>query len=104
MDKHRVILDDFLGSLWGYYHSLLKFKGNPSVKQANKLYLQFNKIFIPETQYFHLNQRIKKTIDNKQQLLVVLDDPCTPLHKRHRRAGGKGAGKKKRRVFAYHDP
>jgi len=77
---HRVILDKFLTQYWDYYHQLLDYKKDPSDELSKKLDDQFNVLFSTETGYQQLDERIQKTKNKKDALLLVLQHPTLPLH------------------------
>ena len=77
---HRIILDKFLTQYWDYYHQLLDYKKNPSDKLSEKLNDQFDILFSTETGYQQLDERIQKTRNKKDSLLLVLQHPKLPLH------------------------
>ena len=74
------ILEDFKQKYWSFYHKLLDYKNQPNEKEAIILSKEFDDLFIPDTDYFQLNQCISKTIEKKQELLTVLKRPEIPLH------------------------
>lgn len=80
IEVHQNILKAFSNEYWKYYHRLLEYKSNPSVKLSNEREAEFEALFTRETDYFQLNQRIEKTYANKDKLLVVLENPQIPLH------------------------
>jgi len=80
IELHRQILNTFIDGFWEYYHELLRFQENPTEQKAIYLENKFDNIFQPNSVYFQLNQRIEKTIENKNKLLVVLKHPEIPLH------------------------
>lgn len=76
----RHILDQFLDSLWTYYEKLDQYKQAPCRKDKLQLWNEFDNVFKPETDYYALNRRIKKVMQQKTELLTVLSFPQTPLH------------------------
>ena len=77
---HQELLSDFLTQFWAFYHKLKEYKLKPDTKTAKNLADEFDLIFSLKTGYQDLDDRIEKTKDNKQQLLVVLKHPYVPLH------------------------
>ena len=77
---HRVQLKEFLTKYWDYYHELLQYKKTPSEQLAKTLAKQFDDLFSTVTGYQHLDDRIKKTKQKKDSLLLVLRYPELPLH------------------------
>ena len=74
------ILNNFLELFWTYYRKLQAFKISPNGIDKANLIKEFDELFVPNTGYFALNNRIKKVIKKKTELLTVLDYPNTPLH------------------------
>jgi len=78
--EHATKVEEFLKKYWDYYRELLACKKNPQKKQAAKLLLKFDRIFSTKTGYDKLDQRIAKTKEKKDELLLVLKYPEIPLH------------------------
>jgi len=77
---HQKLVGDFRSRIWDYYYELKKYKKNPNEKEKIRLSALFDEIFSTETGYDQLDERIKLTKAKKDNLLVVLDHPDTPLH------------------------
>ncbi|MGD9202470.1 MAG: transposase [Chitinispirillia bacterium] len=77
---HQEIVSDFMDQYWQYYKNLLEYKKNPSKKSAKMLQQKFDQLFGSNTNYSQLNTCIKRTRENKNQLLGVLEYPQIPLH------------------------
>lgn len=77
---HIKELKCFLDIYWEYYHKLLSYKESPRSDIASQLLVEFDSIFSTTTSYDQLNERIKKTKNNKDSLLLVLQYPDLPLH------------------------
>jgi len=77
---HRTLLEMFLKQYWDYYHDLLQYKETPSATLAETLSLQFDTLFSTVTGYQYLDERIRKTKNKKDELLLVLQYPGLPLH------------------------
>ncbi|MBI4217928.1 MAG: transposase [Elusimicrobia bacterium] len=73
-------LDDFLARYWDYYRRLLSYKEAPSEAFAAQLADEFDKLFSTQTGYRALAERILKTREKKDHLLLVLKYPQLPLH------------------------
>ena len=58
----------------------MEYKNNPNKKSENQIEKDFDELFIPNTNYFDLYNQIKKTLKNKEKLLLVLEYPYIPLH------------------------
>lgn len=74
------ILDEFKTSFWDFYGELLKYKINPTPEKADILSAEFDRIFSTKTGYEDLDDRIDKTWNKKEALLLVLKHPELPLH------------------------
>jgi len=77
---HQEILADFLQQFWAYYQKLAAYKKNPGSEQAVILDAEFDTLFTTKTGYDDLDERIKKSKNKKEELLVVLKHPEVPLH------------------------
>lgn len=77
---HRELLDGFLKRFWDYYHELLDYKQNPSPAECARLETAFDALFLTQTGYEALDERIAKTRAKKASLLLVLKHPELPLH------------------------
>ncbi len=77
---HREELDKFLEEFWKYYHKLKEYKKSPNNDKATLLLKEFDKLFSKVTGYNHLDDRIRKTLAKKQELLLVLQYPALPIH------------------------
>lgn len=82
-------LKDFKTRFWDFYGDLLKYKEDPSSEAAVKLSSEFDKLFSTKTVYDALNDRIEKTRNKKEQLLLVLKHPCLPLHNNNSELGAR---------------
>jgi hypothetical protein len=77
---HRQILEGFQKRYWDYYDRLLAYREAPTSQEREALWEEFDRLFIPETGYAHLDYRIQQTRANKDKLLAVLFHPEIPLH------------------------
>ena len=77
---HRTLLEQFLTRYWDYYHSLLDYQKKPAIPLAKTLTDTFDSLFSTQTGYQQLDERIQKTKDKREQLLLVLQYPTLPLH------------------------
>ena len=77
---YRTILEAFQKKYWDYYDSLLAYREHPTPEERQKLWEEFDRIFVAETGYAHLDFRIQQTLANKDKLLQVLAHPEIPLH------------------------
>lgn len=77
---HQKLVDDFRERIWEYYAELKKYKQNPQEEDKIRLSELYDEIFSTKTGYDELDERIRLTKEKKENLLVVLDYPDTPLH------------------------
>lgn len=77
---HRTLLEEFLKEYWNYYRELLKYQENPSLKERERVEKRFDELFATKTGYEKLDERIEKTREKKEGLLIVLKHPEVPLH------------------------
>lgn len=98
--SHRKILDEFITKYWDYYDQLLTYKSHPIQLEADHLSKEFDELFSTQTGYDHLDERIKKTNEQKSQLLLVLENPFLPLHNNDSEGGARGQAR--RRDISFH--
>jgi Transposase IS66 family len=79
-DCHQKTLTNFLERYWDYYHRLLAYTKNSLPELMAVLEKEFDELFTPTTDYTDLNNEIKRTLNNKEKLLTVLQYPTLPLH------------------------
>ena len=77
---HDTLRDEFLTKYWLYYHKLQEYKEAPDPNRAIELAQQFDELFVTETGYQQLDERIAKTHAKGKELLLVLKYPELPLH------------------------
>lgn len=97
--SHRTILNEFLIKYWDYYDQLLTYKSCPTQSEADRLSKEFDRLFSIQTDYDYLNERIKKTKDQKGQLLLVLEKPFLPLHNNDSELGARGQARRRDTSF-----
>jgi len=73
-------LEAFLDRYWDYYAKLSEFKIKPHAEVAEQLAAEFDQLFSTETKYEQLDERISKTREKKENMLLVLTMPEIPLH------------------------
>lgn len=78
--QFREKLEKFREQYWDYYAELYKYKEDPKPAEAERLRLEFDRIFSTKTGYVELDDRIAKTLAKKDELLLVLNRPELPLH------------------------
>ena len=82
-------LNDFKTRFWDFYRDLLKYKEDPNPEAEAKLSGEFDKLFSTKTVYNALNDRIEKTRNKKEELLLVLKYPWLPLHNNDSELGAR---------------
>ena len=88
--KYNVkTVNGFLKKYWNYYHNVLDYKKAPNNQLAKKLSDEFDHLFSTVTGYNELDDRIAKTLQKKDQLLVVLKYPEIPLHNNDMELGAR---------------
>jgi Transposase IS66 family len=76
----QKLLAEFLDPFWDYYDALLAYREHPTPTERDRLWAQFDDVFVPTTGYRALDDRIAKTTEKKVALLLVLAHPEIPLH------------------------
>jgi hypothetical protein len=66
--------------VWEIYKSLREYKVNPNEKEKNSITKRFDELCKTKTEYYSLNQVLKRLYNNKDELLLVLERPDIPLH------------------------
>lgn len=88
--KYNTIkVNDFLKKYWAYYHQLVHYKKAPAHELARQLSDEFDQLFSTVTGYNELDERISKTLQKKDQLLLVLQYPEIPLHNNDMELGAR---------------
>ncbi|MBW2738116.1 MAG: transposase [Deltaproteobacteria bacterium] len=82
-------LKKFKTCFWDYYGDLLKYKENPKPETAVRLSSEFDNLFSTKTGYDDLDDRLKKTRNKKEELLLVLKYPWLPLHNNDSELGAR---------------
>jgi hypothetical protein len=83
LECHRAMLSNVMEDYWDFYEMLLTYKKETKEKQeATKeaIKQEFDRIFTQKTEYFQLNSCLERTLNNKDKLLAVLENPALPLH------------------------
>ena len=78
--QHQTALDEFRTQYWLFYHRLKAYKQAPDDQQASILSQAFDTLFLTQTGYGQLDERIAKTRAKRKELLLVLKYPELPLH------------------------
>ena len=96
---HQLLLDNFQTDFWGFYHQLLAYRSDPSPPEAQRLHDKFDDLFSTTTGYQALDQRIAKTKQKADKLLLVLDFPDLPLHNNPAELGARQRVRKRHISF-----
>ena len=78
--QHKTLRDDFVTQYWRYYQALKDYKEAPNPNKVIVLGQQFDALFLTQTGYQQLDERIAKTYAKRKELLLVLKYPELPLH------------------------
>jgi hypothetical protein len=92
---HIEKVKEFLERYWAYYKRLAEFKQQPSQELAQKLAEDFDTLFSTTTGYAQLDERIAKTKDKKEHLLMVLKYPEIPLHNNASELGARAQARER---------
>jgi regulator of replication initiation timing len=92
---HLEKLKGFRGRYWAYYKRLVEFKKHPAQELAQKLSEDFDALFSTTTGYAQLDERIAKTKDKKEHLLMVLKYPEIPLHNNASELGARAQARER---------
>lgn len=79
-ENHRLAQQNVRGEIWTFYSDLKNYKLKPDEEQKVELSARFDAIFTQKTEFFTLNQVLKRLHNKKSELLLVLDYPTVPLH------------------------
>jgi hypothetical protein len=79
-DEAQAGLDRVRDQIRDIYQDLKAYKESPTEKFREEIAKKFDEIFQQKTVSPTLNHQLKKTHEKKQELLVVLQRPETPLH------------------------
>jgi len=91
----QATLDAFLTRFWGYYRELQAYRAQPALAERERLAATFDDVFMPNNDYYSLDERIAKTRAKKAQLLQVLEHPEIPLHNNPAELGARGRVRKR---------
>lgn len=73
-------LEKVVTAFWDLYQKLKEYKTNPSAHKALQISSDFNAIAQTKTNWLALEQALQKLASNKEELLLVLQRPETPLN------------------------
>jgi len=77
---HQEKVSSFIQCFWEYYRKLHHYKENPDDSRIEVLRNEFDVLFSTKTDYEELDERIAKSKNKKDELLLVLSHPEVPLH------------------------
>jgi hypothetical protein len=66
--------------VWAIYKALQDYKNNPNEEEKSTITKRFDDLCTTKTEYYSLNQVLKRLYNNKDELLLVLERPDIPLH------------------------
>jgi len=79
-EAQREAIEAVRTQIWYLYKDLKAYKEAPTAEKKEKLGQRFNEIFSQKTCFQSLNLALKRLLDNKSELLLVLERPDVPLH------------------------
>jgi hypothetical protein len=79
-DHQNQLLEKVKSEIWQLYQDLKKYRFNPVDKEKENLENRFDAIFNRKTGFATLDQALKRILQNKSELLLVLERPDVPLH------------------------
>lgn len=93
--EHKQLTEAFISDLWEYYRELRAFTKSPNEEMKQWLLSEFDLLFDTDTGYTELDARIAKTRSQKDQLLVALNYPETPLHNNPAELGARSQARRR---------
>jgi regulator of replication initiation timing len=93
--EHIAALTSFRNQFWNFYDKLLDYKKTPTAAFAYSIANEFDTLFAMKTGYDQLDHRIEKSKSNKDQLLVVLQHPITPIHNNGSELGARDQARRR---------
>ena len=93
--RHRWLLNRFLKQFWDFYRDLQAYRRTPTADERTRLTERFDQLFSTVTYYDLLDERIAKTRNKKDALLLVLDYPDIPLHNNPAELGARARVRKR---------
>jgi len=79
-DLHRTALAQVRSAIWELYAGLKAYQAAPSEQRKADLARQFDDLGAMKTCFVSSNKALVRMMNNKEELLVVLDRPEIPLH------------------------
>ncbi len=79
-DESRTDLERVRDQMWCFYRALKQYKKAPNKEAVERIRKDFDDIFQQKTSSPTLNHQLEKTYKKKEELLMVLERPETPLH------------------------
>lgn len=77
---HATLLQEFGEQFWKLYHDLLDYRTHPDPAQATALQAHFDQLFTQKSGYQPLDECKARTLNKREQLLLVLSHPEILLH------------------------
>jgi hypothetical protein len=79
-DHNRAAQQRVRTLIWNFYAALKAYRANPDKSRCPALRARFDRIFRRRTGFVTLDRLLARLHANKDELLMVLDQPETPLH------------------------
>jgi Transposase IS66 family len=79
-DDERKEIEKVRDGIWRYYKQLKQYKENPNPALKEQLYAQFDEFCTQKVDCQKLLETLNRMHKQKDELLVVLEHPDTPLH------------------------
>jgi len=79
-DLHRTAQQQVRKLIWNFYADLKAYQANPANSRRLALRARFDRIFRRRTGFVTLDRLLARLHANKAELLMVLEQPKTPLH------------------------
>lgn len=92
---HRESVERVITAFWDFYQALLDYRQAPSEIVAERLSNTFDDLFSQQADYALLDDRLKKTREKKDSLLLVLKYPELPLHNNSAELGARAQARKR---------
>jgi Transposase IS66 family len=77
---HATLLQEFGEQFWKLSHDLLDYRTHPDPAQATALHARFDQLFTQKSGYQPLDECKARTLNKREQLLLVLSHPEILLH------------------------
>ncbi|HBY93342.1 MAG TPA: hypothetical protein DEP84_05140 [Chloroflexi bacterium] len=96
---HRLLVEHFCDRFWNYSDELLAYRQHPTLAERQRLEAAFDTLFATRTGYWALDDRMARTRQKKQPLLMVLEHPEISLHNNPAELGARARVRKREVSF-----